>query len=200
MNDDFCEMFCQLSINCDVLKKYIPYKYVVHSPKTQGKKHASYEYLGKFYSRVINRVLHVESLAISQGGRFAILCALHYHDAFSGVYHKFDTMAFPEDKTVSSRFRGYLKSFKSFIGIQGDNLIPPTDFEMRKICLLFYLERYKDIIVSAQFECTCISKCVEEIEHIFTSLLVVSTVSSGTPVSLGYVNHDNKDEWRLLKV
>ncbi len=60
IDEDYCELSCRLTINFKVLKKYIPYKYVVFTPKTKGKEHSYFEFLGKslYYGTHTNRVLY----------------------------------------------------------------------------------------------------------------------------------------------
>lgn len=105
-------------------------------------------------------------------------------------------MPLPEDKTVS---KSILKSLKSFFGFHGDNATPLSVFEMKKFCLLFYLEKYKNIITSAQFEGN-FGNYIEEIQHIFTSMCITLTTCSGEPIPSERVQKSDNETWNMRKV
>ncbi len=103
-----------------------------------------------------------------------------------GVYHKYDTVALPEDANVSRNWlTEKFTTFKSFFGFHGTrNLRRPSDTELRQLCLQFYLElnQYQDILSLVQFEDTlAMSGYIEKIEHLFNSMCVVSTLNYGEP-------------------
>ncbi len=105
-------------------------------------------------------------------------------------------MLLPEDKTAS---KGFIKSLKSFFGFQGDNVTPLSVFEMKKTCLLIYLEQYKNIITSAQFEGN-FANCIKEIQHVLTSMCITLTTDLGEPMPSERVYKDDKQSWKLRKV
>ena len=103
-----------------------------------------------------------------------------------GVYHKYDTVALPEDANISRNWlTGKFTTFKSLFGFHGTrDLRRPSDTELRQLCLQFYLElnRYQDILSLVQFEDTsAMSGYIEKIEHLFNSMCVVSTLNYGEP-------------------
>ena len=59
-DDGFCEMTCTLSIEAELLKELMEYKYVIFSPK-MNKRDDGYEYLHSFAEHWdTNRCLHID--------------------------------------------------------------------------------------------------------------------------------------------
>ncbi|XP_064404373.1 E3 ubiquitin-protein ligase RNF213-like isoform X3 [Halichondria panicea] len=162
IDKDYCELSCRLTINLNALKKFIPYKYVVFTPKTKGKEHLYFEFLGKSYSgQHTNRVLY---------------------GLKGGVHQQFDTVALPKDINTRTSRKWLTEKVKSFFGFQG----PPTSVEMRQLCLKFYLQlyRYQDIF-TVQFEDTLISG-IYKIEHLFNSMHVIAFSNDGQSTDFEY--------------
>ena len=55
----YYEMNCTLKISAEILKQPIPYKYVIHSPKTKQNRDDCYEYLHEHHSMNPNRLLRI---------------------------------------------------------------------------------------------------------------------------------------------
>ena len=55
----YYEMNCNLKISAEILKRPIPYKYVIYSPKTKQNRDDCYEYLHEHHSMDPNRLLRI---------------------------------------------------------------------------------------------------------------------------------------------
>ena len=55
----YYEMNCTLGISAELLKQSIPYKYVIHTPKTKQNRDDCYEYLHEHHSMNPNRLLRI---------------------------------------------------------------------------------------------------------------------------------------------
>ena len=93
-------------------------------------------------------------------------------------------MVFPEDLRVSAGFTdtvvtGFNK-LMTFFGLKSKDsaeakhdLKVPTNTDMRYQCLLLYLEKYKDILLSEFSKEMTINRFVDDVHKIFTSLLKI---------------------------
>ena len=107
---------------------------------------------------------------------FIRVCLLHIH---LGTYHQYDTVVYPKDiKTSKSLYEKAKDRFKAWVGIGSDSQSQEEEgvtilspFEMGKLCLHVYLERYKQMLCSGSFpQQANIQMTVEEICHVFNLL------------------------------
>ena len=107
---------------------------------------------------------------------FIRVCLLHIH---LGTYHQYDTVVYPKDiKTSKSLYEKAKDRFKAWVGIGSDSQSQEEEgvtilspFEMGKLCLHVYLERYKQMLCSGSFtQQANIQMTVEEICHVFIHL------------------------------
>lgn len=114
---------------------------------------------------------------------------LHIH---LGTYHQYDTVVYPKDiKTSKSLYEKAKDRFKAWVGIGSDSQSQEEEgvtilspFEMGKLCLHVYLERYKQMLCSGSFtQQANIQMTVEEICHVFILLYypIIFNQNSSTP-------------------
>lgn len=79
-DDGFCEMTCTLSIEAELLKGPVPYKYVIFSPKMIGEDDC-YEFLHSFAGYIDpdpNRCLYIDRNKFAQARGGNVLYIMHY--------------------------------------------------------------------------------------------------------------------------
>ena len=124
---------------------------------------------------------------------------IHSPPEYAGPYHQFDMMAFPENHHASSNLEAITntvvagwKAIKHFVTGKKEtastpvNLPIPTNFEIRQTSLFVYIERYRGILLTSNFNSSTMSirQCVQEICHIFNSLSKFPITTKSVPFSL----------------
>ena len=66
----YYEVNCTLRISAELLKQSIPYKYVIHTPKTKRNRDDCYEYLHEHHSMNPNRLLRIPKYQQEYGRKF----------------------------------------------------------------------------------------------------------------------------------
>ena len=181
-----CEMTCTLQIDVTILKYPMPYKYVIYSPKMVHPDDC-YEYY-HVYSWNPNRCLLIAQekyLQLCEGMCYLMILIMHsfistflFH-MHLGTYHQYDTVVYPKDiKTSKSLYARAKEKFKAWVGFGSDSKSQEEEditilspFEMARLCLPVYLDRYKQMLCLGSFtQQANIQMTVEEICHVFNLL------------------------------
>ena len=120
---------------------------------------------------------------------FISLFSFHMH---LGTYHQYDTVVYPKDmKTSKSLFEKAKEKVKAWVGFGSDSQSQEEEgitilspFEMGKLSLHVYLDRYKQMLCSGSFpQQANIQMIVEEICHVFYRLYnpIIFNQSYSTP-------------------
>ena len=108
-----------------------------------------------------------------------ISCCVH---AFIGTYHQYDTAVYPKYNKTSKSFLEVAKETAKSVGAMfgfvsnsqpqaEEDITLLSSFEIGKLCLEVYLERYKQMLCSGEFPRHAnLQTIVEEICHIFNLL------------------------------
>ncbi len=187
--NNLCEMLKVVSIDAKYLRdeKYIPYKYVVYSPKTNHNHiDQCYEYL-HHCDHLANRCLRMLKGDFSDcyGG-----LALYIHLAFgimefrctfshTGSYHQYDTICYPERQSETKSLLGAVTSYV-WTSKKERALLPLSMKEICKLCLHHYLMKFKQPNLDVPHE---IAKAVSDMKYIYQSMWGPLTIASkpGTP-------------------
>ncbi len=114
-----------------------------------------------------------------------VLIIIQCVSIISGFYHHFDAMVLPSKSLITKSMREkFMSRIRGIWGKKEDtiNLQAPEYHEMLQKCLMFYLDSYRGIILTAQFSSTrSIATVVKEINEVFVCLLESCFTYGGGP-------------------